>query len=100
SYEMPKTAKRIDAHAFYGCKSLKTVIFPAEIDYEPMDGFCPYEGFIGCDNIKEVYVYSDKFRYSGGQMFPKGTVIHTYEGYPAAERAEKYGFKVVYLNNN
>ena len=100
SYEMPKTAKRIDAHAFYDCKSLKTVIFPAEIDYKPMDGFCPYEGFIGCDNIKEVYVYSDKFRYSGGQMFPKGTVIHTYEGYPAAERAEKYGFKVVYLNNN
>lgn len=98
SYEMPKTAKRIDAHAFYGCKSLKTVIFPAEIDYEPMDGFCPYEDFIGCDNIKEVYVYSDQFLYSGNQMFPRGTVIYTYEGYRAAERAEKYGFKVVYLD--
>lgn len=71
SVTIPKNVTRIAPYAFFGCKSLKTVVTPVKLSSIGKGAF------YGCDNLKEVTIPGRLYlRVNGGKVFPTDADIY------------------------
>ena len=89
---IPDGVKLVNAYAFNGCDSIKSVTFPAGVEVIPADSFTE------CDNLKKVVIPSGTTQIASN-AFPDGITVYGFLGSPAQLFAEVKGYDFVALDD-